>query len=121
MSWTQLVGKYVDEGLVLCLGAGVSSGCGLPSWPELLSRIAEALPNSPPVTELRADGMSYPAIATLLRQNGLPMEFAERVREALYRGFDFFPNGWKGRSEEFVRFMAANPTLRAVALSVQGQ
>lgn len=120
MSWTQLVRKYVDNGLVLCLGAGVSRGCGLPSWSELLSRIAESLPNSPPVTELRADGMSYPAIATLLRQEESPMEFAERVREALYRGFRFFPDGWKGRSEEFVKFMETNPTLRAVAALCAG-
>jgi len=121
MSWAELASKYADEGLVLGLGAGVSRDCGLPSWSELMHRIAEARPDSPPIDELRADGMGYPAIATLLRQEEPPMEFAQRVREALYRGFEFFPEGWKSRSEEFVEFvMRTNPTLRAIAALCAG-
>lgn len=121
MTWKQLARTYADEGLVLGLGAGVSCGCGLPSWPELLRRIAVAVPKCPPVDKLRAEGMSLPAIATLLKGKESPMEFARRVREALYTGFPFFPGGWKSRCEEFIDFVnQTNSTLRAVAALCAG-
>jgi len=37
--------RYQSRGLVLAFGAGISEGCGLPNWPELLRRVGErALP-----------------------------------------------------------------------------
>lgn len=40
--WNLLRARYRSRGLVLALGAGVSAGCGLPDWPELLRRVGEA-------------------------------------------------------------------------------
>ena len=33
--WDRLHNDYKERGLVLCVGAGLSKGCGLPDWPEM--------------------------------------------------------------------------------------
>lgn len=119
--WTDLTAKYNRSGIVLALGAGVSFGSGLPGWAELLDRIAEEMKVPIPVKRLRELGMSLPTIATLLRDSEDPVEFAGRVRRALYRDFPFFPEGWKHRREEFVRHIdVRNPTLSAVGQFCSG-
>lgn len=40
MAWDKLEKVYQNQGLVLVLGAGISIGCGLPNWMNLLKRLA---------------------------------------------------------------------------------
>ncbi len=119
MSWSELQDVYVKRGIVVVLGAGVSVGCGLPAWPDLLQRvIAQYLNDEVQVGDLRAHELSLPAIASLIEER-MPDRhaFVEAVRDALYRGFPFYPAGVdKGNRRAFVRHIQeTNPTLRTVA------
>ena len=38
--WRALATEYKRENLVLALGAGLSAGCGLPTWPQLLKQLS---------------------------------------------------------------------------------
>lgn len=87
--WEALREDYRTSGLSLCLGAGVSLGCGLPSWKQLLERLAEqffpagtrdallaAAPaadgvssSTPLVDSLASLGFSLPAVASLIQQS----------------------------------------------------
>ncbi len=67
---------------------------------------------------LRQFGFTLPAIAGILRSRcPSDNDFAEKVRQALYRDFPFFPGGvGKTNRSEFVQYMKGNnPTLRAIA------
>jgi hypothetical protein len=125
--WNLLRTRYQSRGLVLALGAGVSAGCGLPSWPELLLRVAErALPRHNGrdlVQQLMDIGTTFPAIAGILESKAPhSTPFSDLLREGLYRDFPFHHAivTAKQRRElvEFVR--TKSPTMRAVsALCVQ--
>jgi hypothetical protein len=68
--------------------------------------------------ELRSFGFTLPAIAGILRSRcSSDSDFAEKVRQSLYRDFPFFPGGvGKLNRSEFVQYVKINnPTLRAVA------
>lgn len=112
--------RYEKNGLVLALGAGVSVGCKLPTWKELLKRLAarsfgeegESL-----CQQLIDSGYTFPAIASILEAKSHSVsDFSELIRKELYRNFPFFPNGMAEHREEFIQFVKENnPTLRAVA------
>ncbi|HYP17075.1 MAG TPA: SIR2 family protein [Opitutus sp.] len=92
--WHLLRARYQSRGLVLALGAGVSAGCGLPNWPELLLRVGECcLPERHGrdlVQRLIDTGATLPAIAGVLESKaprGKP--FSDVLREQLYRDFPF--------------------------------
>jgi hypothetical protein len=119
--WTELHKEYGERGLVLVLGAGVSIGCGLPSWRELLRRLA--IRSFPPngaalFDELSHAGFGFPAIAGILENQWDSREdFSRIIQQELYRGFPFFPTGVNPENRaEFLQYVQErNPTLRAVA------
>lgn len=120
--WKQLEETYREKGLVLALGAGVSVGCKLPNWEELLKRLmARCFGEEGPVLYqgLKDNGYTLPAIAGVIENACLEQGFehSELVRQELYRDFPFFPDGVdKGNRGEFTRYVeGCNPTLRAVA------
>lgn len=121
MSWTAFSKTYRKNGCVLALGAGASKGCGLPDWIELLKRIATApacfgADGAGLVDELLESSFSLPAIAGILRSRcGDRRQFAEIVREALYREFPYKSGVGKGNHTAYFRYVCeANKTLAAV-------
>jgi hypothetical protein len=132
-NWNKLKKRYEEHGLVLALGAGVSAGCNLPSWDQLLCRIAvrcyekeEGKCGKCIYRQLRESGYPLPAIASILeakfleaqREGKFPREtpFYEIIREAIYAEFPFFKEKIeKERPSEFIEFVQKNKTLRAVA------
>jgi len=114
----ELAKAYVDGHLALGLGAGVSQGSALPGWNELVCRVAEALPHigRPSAQTLLDSGYDATVLATILRSkvNSDP-EFANLVREALYRDFTFRPALGKSNHTQFAgHIRGTNPTLHAV-------
>lgn len=119
-SWDLLNARYAEHGVVLAFGAGVSVDCSLPSWIELLSRVGDLCGGGGRqlVEELRAAGFSLPSIAAALKTS-CPRadDFAELVREALYKTFPKDLRAVSSRNwRNLVPFVQENnPTLRAVA------
>jgi len=114
-----LAGEYLERGIVLCLGSGVSRSSNIPDWRELLLRLAaRAWPARPPEfrEQLLNSGFSLPAIASIL-QGELGQDFVQAVREELYRDFPFFnkPTMAGDRKRIVEEVQAHNLTLRAVA------
>ena len=121
MCWKKLGETYAQDGIVLALGAGISVGSHLPSWRDLLQRLV-SIHLDTGVSNLFADlqnnGLSLPAIASLLEENSSGRsEFIVRVRESLYRDFPYFPEGvTKSNRRRFVQYIQeTNPTLRSIA------
>ena len=111
---------YRERGLVLALGAGVSSGSGIPTWTALLERVAEvACHTDGPrlVSRLREAGFSLPVIAAILeREYADEAEFCEVVRESLYRDFPLREATHAGDGRALLAHtLEANTTLNAVA------
>lgn len=107
---------------MLALGAGVSYGCALPSWPALLVRIgARVLParGGPLVQELIDSGMTLPAIAGILESahSKGATAFVSLVRDELYRDFPFHDAiDTRPEHARLVRHVREkNSTMRAVA------
>jgi len=120
-NWRQLEETYRKKGLVLALGAGISAGCRLPNWEELLKRLMERCFGEEGLSlyqQLKDSGYTLPAAASVI-ENALPegTRYSKLIREELYKDFPFFPDGVdKGNYGEFVRYIrGCNPTLRAVA------
>ena len=67
--------------------------------------------------DLQKHGLSLPAIASLLEEHSPSRkEFVEQVRDALYHGFPFYPDGVdESNGREFVDYFEKNVTLRTVA------
>ncbi|MBI5305435.1 MAG: SIR2 family protein [Chloroflexi bacterium] len=117
-NWHELEECYQEAGLVLALGAGVSVGCNLPTWIQLLYRLSnrnlgaegEAL-----CKKLMASGYSFPAIASILEaKTPSGTEFSELIRGELYRDFPYFPEGiTKENREDFIDFVQKNNTTMA--------
>ena len=87
----------MKSGIVLALGAGVSVASRLPSWPQLLERLAadvSAQSHQLDFRQLTTQGLTLPVIASILEEfSSGREEFVERVRTALYASFPFFPEG----------------------------
>ncbi|MBZ0299916.1 MAG: SIR2 family protein [Anaerolineae bacterium] len=119
MSWSDLERAYTKRGLVLVVGAGLSFGCGLPSWRDLLQRIlTDDLHDPLQVGELEAQGLSLPAIASLIKERCEDRaQFVRRVRAALYRDFPYYRVGvGKSNRRAYVNYIRDhNPNLQAVA------
>jgi hypothetical protein len=130
MNWQPLKDAYDDNGLVLALGAGVSFDSKLPTWIQLLQRIGRKcldvngdrlldVNGDRLVDDLRAEGFSLPAIATMLKTRcPTNIEFSEIVRAALYQ--DFEPYQQRNiKSADMKRLIenacSKNHTLRATA------
>jgi hypothetical protein len=118
--WDKLRGTYQNHGLVLALGAGISKGCKLPNWEELLRRLlAEKHPRytgGKLFDKLKADGYSLPAIASMLETTYKKGEFPRAIWEKLYENFEF-RKGIKGKNKErFVESVKVdNKTLATIA------
>lgn len=119
--WNLLRERYHSRGLVLALGAGLSVGCKLPSWPELLLRIGQdclGKKGRETVQQLIGSGMTLPAIAGVL-ESKRPKggSFREMVKIALYQDFPFNKAiTTDAEQDELVEFVqGCNPTMRAVA------
>ena len=125
--WNLLRSRYRSHGLVLAFGAGISAGCGLPNWPELLLRVGERALHKPNgrdhVQQLIDVGTTFPAIAGILESKSpRSSQFSDLLREGLYRDFPFQRAIVTAKQRqtlvEFVR--AKSPTMRAVtALCVE--
>jgi hypothetical protein len=119
--WTLLRRRYQERGIVLALGAGVSGGCLLPSWPELLKRMGDRClgANGRTLVEnLLAGGATLPAVAGILesrRPRGV--EFLELLSRELYRDFPFSDAiTTRTQRDQLVKFVHRNNSvLRAVA------
>lgn len=119
--WKLLRERYQQRGIILALGAGISLGCGIPNWPDLLRRIGNRCLGAQGeglVDELIAEGMTLPSIAGILeskRPKGT--DFLELLSEELYRGFPFHEVITSpGQKNALVKFVVdSNPTMRAVA------
>jgi hypothetical protein len=120
---------YLQRGIFLVLGAGVSFKSGLPSWPALLHRLFSTC-YSPPrpalFDELSRDGLSLPVLASLLEEHARNLGtsspagrevFTDLVRDALYEDFPWYPEGlYRDGAREFVQTTdQQNLTLRAVS------
>jgi hypothetical protein len=82
---TSFLAQQLDQGaLAIVLGAGISIPLGLPSWPDLLQKLADKL------TKALATGLGPDEQAeALFHASGLTaLEFAEQVRALLYQGVD---------------------------------
>jgi len=115
--WKKLEDDYRQHGLVFALGAGVSLGCNLPDWSELLKRLAE-VNGVHSLADILEAGFSLPSAAAVIERTYSDREeFSDSVRHALYREFPYYPNGYsKSRTGEFLSYVrTSNPTLRAVA------
>jgi hypothetical protein len=124
----RLVEQYKKDGLVLFLGAGVSVGSGIPSWP----RLAESVLQSSGVTPEEVDSVkkalpSYVVQFELARQLlGADSKFLGAIYKELYKGLECksqlesIPRkyedqvGWSGWPE-LATALQTNETLKAVA------
>jgi hypothetical protein len=118
MGWDQLQETYKSRGVVLALGAGLSLGCGLPTWVELLKRLGRVCLGDDYgdwlIDELRDKGSNLPAIASLLKACcPAHLSFTELLRDQLYR--DFPKHLAKDRQELITYVQRQNPTMRAIA------
>jgi hypothetical protein len=121
MSWVKLRDRYQDKGIALVLGAGISYKSGIPTWAELLRRLAKSVNMDPgsTVDGLCQRGLSFPAIAAVIQSRFQSRaEFVEAIRDQLYATFPFYPcdpYGWDSAAlVDFVTTDRPNHTLRAV-------
>jgi SIR2-like domain len=120
VNFERLEETYCNPGIVLVLGSGISVGSGLPNWSGLLKRVAEGVAGSVEpefFKQLRCSDFGLPVVASILEERSSDrQELIERVREALYRDFPFFPSGVTedDRPRLVHHVHTQNPTLRAV-------
>jgi SIR2-like domain len=119
-NWDLLNADYTENGVALALGAGVSAGCNLPNWRDLLERIANCCykNGSQLFQEMISDGYSLPAIGGILDPDcPKGCDFTKIIRDALYEAFPYYETKFrKFNPEDFVRYVKTeNRTLSAVA------
>lgn len=121
MSWKDVTDQYKQRGLVLALGAGVSMNSGLPTWDDLLRRIARKVADTPVegdqiIDDLKSYGLGLPAIGSVLKAKGRTFKFEELLRSELYREFPFKKGITPASRQDFLRrTKLENKTLAAVA------
>ncbi len=123
----RLIEQYKKDGLVLFLGAGVSRGSGIPSWPELadalllksgvapdeLESVKKVLPSYITQFELAGELLgTYKGLVVAIYQGlyermeckslleGIPLKFEEQI-------------GWRGW-DDVLKVLQANKTLEGV-------
>lgn len=124
-TWDTLRNAYLRRGLVFFLGAGVSLATGVPTWDELVNRLAGSRDSGGVRDALQGRGFSLPMIASVLedhfRSRG---SFIEALRHELYCDTPLAPLldrnvGSTLRKKTSARFVTAvikkNSTLRAIA------
>ncbi len=118
-SWPELAAAYQERGIVLVMGSGISAGCQIPTWADLMQRgldLADA-EHGLNVRSLQKQGLSLPTIASLIAErSGSREAFIEHMRNALYQDFEFYPHDVdKSNRQQFVRYVHENnSTLRAL-------
>jgi hypothetical protein len=107
---TEDIGDILRDGsLMLFLGAGVSSGFGLPSWANLIARLLGREADGAYVKKLK--GMSDKELARLVdKLDDSSKSYLDKVREALYRKV----------AKELTDLLARSPLLLAVAALITG-
>ena len=119
--WKFLRDRYEQRGVVLALGAGVSTGCKLPSWPELLRRMGDeclGANGAATVDQLIQTGMTLPAVAGILEsKRPKDVSFLELLSDKLYRDFPFrTPITTARERKDLLKFVHdSNATMRSVA------
>lgn len=118
--WKLLVQRYRERGIVLALGAGVSLGCRIPMWEELLERIGSRClghDGRKQVRDLIESGMTLPAVAGVLEARAPEgARFLDLLREALYRDFPFKSAVSDKEHRGLVEYVQkSNATMRSVA------
>jgi hypothetical protein len=118
--WKLLRERYQNRGLVLALGAGVSVGCKIPNWPNLLCRMGDRClgPGGYAVVgDLIKAGMTLPAVAGIL-ESKCPKNarFIDLLSAEIYRDFPFHDViSERLQRHKLVKFVEdSNPTMRAV-------
>jgi SIR2-like protein len=119
--WNLLRSHYRKRGLVLALGAGVSKGCRLPSWEQLLGRMGDACLGEGKgrklVKHLIDSRYGLPAIAGILdSERPRKQSLVNLIRDALYEDFPFHEAAHTSRKRDaLIQFVQENnSTLRAV-------
>jgi hypothetical protein len=111
MSWHLLKTHYLRHGLALFLGAGVSIGSRIPSWPGLISQMMEDLRGETggcdAFRELQNAGFSLPSITEFVeRKVGDESRFVSTLRTCLYKDFPCRPTNLRrcgGRKDRGTR------------------
>jgi len=126
--------KPKSAGIALVLGAGVSLASNLPNWKNLLLQVAQkcfrfsSLQQAEEwLQQMKDEGFTLPAIATLLEERSrksslaecseADLKFAFLVRQALYQNF-VWKDGEisKHNNKKFSKkIRESNPTLAAIA------
>ena len=116
----ELAELYDKRGITLVVGAGASFASDIPTWIDLLKRIAEdplvREASEHTVQHLLEANFSLPSIAAYLQHlhGGGIADYIECVRHNLYRDFPFRLGSDYNR-EELLAFLNKNNTLRSVA------
>jgi hypothetical protein len=110
---------YANGELALILGAGISLGCRLPDWTELLVRVGKRVDSRRGrslVHKLQDCGFSLPTIASVLESMVGVAEFDEVLRDCLYERFRLYRRGDSPENRKaLLRIVRqGNPTLAAV-------
>src|SRR4051812_44020223 len=90
--WKLLRDRYQQRGLVLALGAGLSAGCRLPDWRELMRRMGEECLGAKgrELVDQLAQVTTLAAVAGVLESKKPEnLDFLELLSRALYREFPF--------------------------------
>jgi hypothetical protein len=119
--WKLLRERYQRRGIVLALGAGISTGCKIPTWPKLLCRLGGRClgpEGEKMVQDLIHAGMTLPSVAGILEsKRPKNISFLDLLSEELYRDFPFHEVvAGRLHRRKLVKFVEdSNPTMRAVA------
>jgi hypothetical protein len=117
--WNVLLKAYREKGVFLVLGSGVSQRSGVPSWPELLSRVCLRLHAGDASLPGKLHDMTPPVFASFLEERAGSREaLAKLVQHCLYESFP--GNSYKPIDAEsgplFVETIDPNnKTLRSVS------
>ncbi|MFX0064253.1 MAG: SIR2 family protein [Candidatus Hermodarchaeota archaeon] len=108
---------YQTKRLFLALGSGVSKQSTLPNWEELIRRLmlkAYKEKSTMILDNLKTEGYSLPAIASVVENKLGSENFSEHIREAIYQHFHFFKKELD--PDALIKFIQdRNLTMRSVA------